>query len=326
MEKVRLGIAGPGRIVRRVMKDLRKAEHVDVRAVASRDGNRARAAAEEYGIPLAYASYADMASSGEIDLAYVALPHPFHCQTAKLFLENGVNVIVEKPFAVNGREAREMVECARERGLFLMEAMWTRFFPAALALKARIQAGELGEIRRITGDFSSRNPVDLNDRLYNRALGGGSLLDVGVYPLSLMCYYMDALPEKTQTISRRTDTGVDEMCAFQALFPGGGVGQGYSGLDADTDHVMKVYGALAWAEIPHFWHPTEFTLHRRGAEPEVCRFDPENEGFHHEFEYAARAILAGKTDQTVISLAESVAVMDVMDDMRRQMGVTYPGE
>ena len=124
MEKVRLGIAGPGRIVRRVMKDLRKAEHIEVSAVASRNTERAKAAAAEYDIPLAFGSYEEMAASNAVDFVYVAVPHPFHCPLSKLFLQAGKHVIVEKPFALNAKEAREMIDCAKANDRFLMEAMW----------------------------------------------------------------------------------------------------------------------------------------------------------------------------------------------------------
>lgn len=326
MDRIRLGIAGPGRIVHRVMTDLRRAEHIDVAAVASRSMERARQAAAELDIPLAFGSYEDMARSDAIDLAYVALPHPFHCAVAKLFLENGKHVIVEKPFAVNGREAREMVACARANGRFLMEAMWTRFFPMARALKQMIDAGELGEIRRITGDFASTAKPDYGDRLFNPALAGGSLLDVGVYPLSMMCYYKGALPRRIQVLSAKTVTGVDAVCAFQAQFADGAVGQGFSALDVSTEHAMMIYGTKARVEIPQFWHACRFIVHRPGQAPEAHEFAPESEGFYHEFEYAARCILSGETDQPVIPLGESVAIMDAMDAMRAQMGVSYPNE
>lgn len=326
MEKIRLGIVGPGRIVHRVMTDLRQAEHIDVAAVASRSIERAQHAAKELNIPLAFGSYRDMALSDAVDLVYVALPHPFHCDVAKLFLENGKHVIVEKPFAVNAREAREMVDCARAHGRFLMEAMWTRFFPMAQSLKAMIDAGEIGDIRRITGDFAFNSKPDYSDRLFNRELAGGSLLDVGVYPLSLMCFYKGALPHRIQVLSTKTVTDVDAMCAFQVQFADGAVGQGFSALDVTTEHTMMIYGTKAWVEIPNFWHACRFVVHRPGQAPEEHAFPPENEGFHHEFEYAAQCILNGKTDQMVIPLEESVAIMQAMDDMRAQMGVSYPME
>ena len=326
MEKIRLGIAGPGRIVHRVMTDLRKAEHIDIAAVASRSPERAEAAAAEFGIPRAFGSYAEMAASDAVDLVYVAVPHPFHCETAKLFLRGGKHVIVEKPFAINAREAREMVECARENRRYLQEAMWSRFFPAAQELKKRIEAGELGEIRRVTGDFAFRTPLNYEDRLLKRELGGGSLLDVGIYPLSLICFYVGALPEKVQVLYDRTITDVDSLCSFQLQFAGGAVGQGFSALDVNTDQVMKIYGTEGWAELPDMWHPTRFTVRRFRQEPEVHEFAPENEGFHHEFEYAARAILAGQTDQPVIPLADSLRLMEIMDGMRAEMGVRYPAD
>ena len=326
MDKVRLGIVGPGRIVRRVMTDLRRAEHIEIAAVASRSAERARAAAKEYGIPGYFDSYADMVASDAVDLVYVALPHPFHCETAKLFLSHGKHVIVEKPFAVNAREAREMVACAKANDRFLMEAMWSRFFPLSVELKARAQAGEFGNLRRITGDFAFKNDLNAEDRLFNRTLGGGSLLDVGIYPLSMMCYYKGMLPEDAQVFSTLTPTDVDGLCAFQIRFADGGVGQGFSALEVSTDQKMCLYGTEAWVEVTDFWHPTRYTVHRPGQEDEVRVFEPENEGFRHEFEYVARTILSGRTDQPVMPLEDSVRLMEVMDGMRARMGVTYPAD
>lgn len=326
MEKVRLGIAGPGRIVRRVMKDLRKAEHIEIAAIASRSIERAKAAAVEYDIPLAFGSYNEMAASEAIDLVYVAVPHSFHCELSKLFLSSGKHVIVEKPFALNAKEAQEMIDCAKANNRFLMEAMWSRFFPAAQALKRLIDSGAIGDIRRITADFAFRSVPNYEDRLFNRELGGGSLLDIGIYPLSLISFYKGMLPEKVQVLYNKTETDVDGMCSFQMQFPDGAVGQGFSSLEVTTDQGMKLYGAEGWIDLPDFWHPTKFIIHRSDKKPEECVFAPENEGFHHEFDYAAQTILAGKTDQDVISLRDSLRIMEIMDGMREHMGVRYLGE
>lgn len=326
MDRARMGIAGPGRIVHRVMADLRKAEHIEIAAVASRSIERAKAAAREFGIPHAFGSYEEMAASNAIDLVYVAVPHPFHCVLTKLFLAGGKHVIVEKPFALNATEAREMIDCARVNNRYLMEAMWSRFFPAAQALKALIHSGALGDIRLITADFSFRTTPDYEDRLFKRELGGGALLDVGIYPLSLICFYKDALPGEVQVLSMKAETGVDSLCSFQVQFADGAVGQGFAGLEVTTDQTLKLYGTEGWAELPDFWHPTRFTVHRSGQAAQQRVFVPENEGFHNEFEYAARAILARQTDQCVIPLAESLRIMEIMDAMRVRMGVRYPGE
>ena len=326
MEKVRLGIAGPGRIVRRVMKDLWKAEHIELAAVASRSAERGRAAAEAYGIPLVFEGYERMAESDAVDLVYVALPHPFHCQATKLFLSHGKHVITEKPFALNAKEAREMADCAKRHGRFLMEAMWSRFFPAALELKRRIAAGELGEIRYLSGSFSSRLAFDPKSRLFDLALGGGGLLDVGVYVLSLACYYKGALPADVQTYGNLASSGADTLCSFQLRFPDGAVGQGFCGLEVPAEDTMRICGTEAWAELPGFWHPTRFSICRFRQEPELHTFPAENEGFHYEFEAAALAILAGKAETEVMPPDESVGILQVTDQMRRQMGVRYPGE
>lgn len=326
MEKVRLGLVGPGRIVYRVMKDLRKAPHIDVAAVASRSMERSEKAKQDFDLQYAFDSYEAMAKSDVIDMAYIALPHPFHCAVTKLFLENGKHVICEKPFAVNAKEAREMIDCAKKNGRFLMEAMWTRFFPMSVSLKQAIAGGEFGDILRMTGSFSFRSTAPLEDRTFNRELGGGSLLDVGVYPLSMMCYFKDALPEKVQTLYMKGVTEVDDLCSFQLQFADGGVGQGFSALNVTTDSTLTLYGTKGWVVVPNFWHPTEYIAQFPGKEPETRTFPSENEGFWHEFEYAANCILRGETDQCVIPLEETVKIMEIMDGMRAEMGVTYPGE
>lgn len=326
MDKVRLGLVGPGRIVYRVMKDLRKAPHIDVVAVASRSMERSEKAKQDFDLRYAFDSYEAMAKSDVIDMAYIALPHPFHCAVTKLFLENGKHVICEKPFSVNAKEAREMIDCAKKNDRFLMEAMWTRFFPMAVSLKQAIVNGEFGDILRMTGSFSFRSQAPLEDRTFNRDLGGGSLLDVGVYPLSMMCYYKGALPEKVQTMYMRGVTEVDDLCSFQIQYADGGVGQGFSALNVTTDSTLTLYGTKGWAVIPNFWHGTEYIAHFPGKEPETRSFPAENEGFWHEFEYAANCILRGETDQCVIPLEETVRIMEIMDGMRAEMGVSYPGE
>lgn len=327
MKKIRLGLVGPGRIVYRVMADLRKAEHIDVAAVASRSQERAEKAKQDFDLPYAFTSYEEMAKSDVIDMAYIALPHPFHCEIAKLFLNNGKHVICEKPFAVNAREAQEMIDCAKANKLFLMEAMWTRFFPMALQLKQAVADGEFGDILRMTGAFAfcHGNP-DFSDRTFNRELGGGSLLDVGVYPLSMMSYYKGALPVKVQTMYMTAETGVDSLCSFQAQYADGAVGQGFSALNVTTDHTLVLYGTKARVEIPGFWKACRYIVHRPGEQPEVREFPAENEGFWHEFEYAANCILRGETDQCVIPLVETLEIMKIMDDMRAEMGVSYPCE
>ena len=326
MEKVRLGLVGPGRIVYRVMKDLRKAEHIDVVAVASRSMERSEKAKQDFDLQYAFDSYEAMAKSDVIDMAYIALPHPFHRDVTKLFLENGKHVICEKPFSVNAGEAEDMVACAKKNGLFLMEAMWTRFFPLSVSLKKAIESGEFGTILRMTGSFSFRSQAPLEDRTFNLELAGGSLLDVGVYPLSMMCYFKGALPVKVHTDSMRCVTGVDDLCAFQMQFEDGCAGQAFSAINVTTDSTLNLYGTEGWVHVPDFWHPTQYVAHFPGKEPEVRQFPAENEGFWHEFEYAANCILRGETDQCVIPLNESIEIMKIMDGMRADMGVKYPCE
>ena len=282
---IRLGILGPGRIVDRVMTDMANAKEVTVTAVASRSIDRAKAAAKRYGFPTAYGSYEEM--------------------------------------AVNDAETETMAACARENSVFLMEAMWTRFMPAAIKTKQLADDGEIGEIRHIDANFSYSGQYDEKDRLYNMDLAGGALLDLGVYPLMAITLFLGWKPDSVSAVSFKAPTGADtRMCALLG-FPSGATAQFFCGMDAEADQRLAVYGTEGWLEIPDFWHPTRVILHR-GGKQKTFKYPPENEGHHYEFDHAARCIRKGMTESPVVTLEESIAVSRLCTQMRKQTGIIYP--
>lgn len=328
MGNIRLGILGPGRIVRRVMNDFHKAQGIELTAVASRSLERAREAAVEYGAKYAFGSYEELAACSEVDLVYVATPHNFHCEQSILMMNHGKHVICEKPISISREETERMAACARENGVFLMEAMWTRCFPAAKRMKALIGAGEIGEVKHMYGLFStSLIDPDPEGRLLNPALAGGSLLDIGVYPLMAVTNILGWKPERVQCLSRMAKTQVDDAMSVQLQYASGATAQIMSGLDTFAPDQLFVYGSKGCIVVDQFWHPTSFTvIMADGGEPVRYAFDAEDEGYHHEFTEAARCIREGLRETPLVPLEESIAVSAIMENLRHEAGVYYPGE
>ena len=327
MEKVRVGVLGPGRIVRRVMKDFHKAQGVELIAVASRSPERAKQAAEEYGAKYAFSSYEEMAGCAEVDLVYIATPHVFHCEQAVLMMEHGKHVIVEKPMAVTEAQAKKMTECAKRNRVFLMEAMWTRFFPAWKKMMELIEGGEIGRVNHLYGVFcSSVEKADPESRLFAPSLAGGALLDIGVYPLMAATAVFGWEPRHMQQMHTLTETGVDSRMSVQLQYGNGATAQFMTALDAKGPSDLMIYGSKGCIRMADFWHPSAFEVVCANGEKKEYRFEAENEGFWQEFEAAAKYIRSGALEAKEISHAESVAVCGLTERLRHEAGVYYPGE
>lgn len=322
MEKVRIGVIGLGRIFHRVMADLENFEGCELYALAARDLGRAQAEAERYHARKAYGSYEELVSDPDVELVYIATPHVFHKEHTLLALEHGKHVICEKPFALNAAEAEEMVRKAREKGLFLMEAMWTRFLPAWEKLRSMKDAGELGTIRNIQGNFAYAAPYDRASRLYAPELAGGALMDVGIYLLSMGSYLLgDDGVNDVRVLCRPTRDGVDGSMAIQLSWENGASAQYFCAVDTMGTDGMKLYTDKMAIDIPHFWYATSFTAGRQ-----EYSFPPEHEGHAHQFVHAAKMIRHGRTESEVMPLDETLRLMRRMDAIRRDAGIRYPGE
>ena len=325
-KKIRLGLLGPGRIVSRVMTDMANAGHIEVAAVASRSLEKAREAAEKYHIPLAFGSYEAMAESPDVDLVYVATPHPFHEEQAVLMMSHKKGVIVEKPAAISDAQVRRMIDCAKENNVFFMEAMWTRFMPAMEKMKALLQEGAIGEVKNVYASFCYPGRIDVNDRVYNLALGSGALLDLGVYPLMAVMDILGNEPEIIHASMEKTEQGIDLRTSAEMKFANGATAQFVTGMDSMMTNELLISGSRGMIRMPGYVAPTTFTVSAFGKDSETFTYQKEHEGHHHEFEHAALCMLEGKIESPVVKWEDSFHAARICTIMRHANGLIYPQE
>ncbi|MFF0909822.1 Gfo/Idh/MocA family protein [Microbacterium enclense] len=319
------GILATGGIAHAFTSDLRTAG-LDVVAVGSRRLDSARAFAAEYDIPHAHGSYEELVADPDVDIVYIATPHPGHVDNALLALDHGKHILVEKPFTLNAEEAALIRDRAAEKGLLAMEAMWTRYLPHMVRIREILAAGTLGEIRVVSADHTQKISTDPAHRLNALELGGGALLDLGIYPISFAVDVL-GLPEQITALARLSDAGSDAEVATAFVHPGGAVSTTVSSSRGAGTNLAQIVGTEARIEIDRVWYtPTSFRVVRPDGEV-VEEFDTEIEGRGMQFQALAaeRLAAAGQRDSDVLPLDETVAIMGVLDEVRRQIGVTYPG-
>ncbi|MDE0448424.1 MAG: Gfo/Idh/MocA family oxidoreductase [Spirochaetaceae bacterium] len=325
-EAVNWGILGPGRIAVKFAIGLRDAAGARLVAVGSRSAERAARFAAEYGAARAHAGYEALAADPDVHAVYVATPHPQHAAACRLCLEAGKHVLCEKPLTVNAAEARAVAACAREHGVLLMEGMWTRFIPATAALRALIDAGEIGEPHVVHADIGFASAPDPASRLFAPELAGGALLDLGVYCVSFASMLLGT-PSGVAAAAHLGATGVDERTAVSLRYPGGAVAALTCSLTTRSPHLASVVGSGGYVIVgPRFWRSERLIVHRGDAAPDERRYPHTGNGFNYEAEHFMELIRAGATDSRVMPLAESIAISETLDAARRAIGVRYPFE
>ncbi|MFB6815320.1 Gfo/Idh/MocA family protein [Streptomyces sp. NPDC056347] len=326
---VRWGVLATGGIAATFAEDLRSMPDMEVVAVASRTDASARAFADRFGIPRAYGDWAGLVADEEVDVVYVATPHSAHRAAAGLCLEAGKPVLCEKAFTLNAREARELVGLARERGVFLMEAMWTYLNPVIRRMTELVRDGAIGEIRTVQADFGLAGPFGPGHRLRDPALGGGALLDLGVYPVSFAQLLLGE-PDRVQADAVLSPEGVDLHTSMLLGWSGAGASALLNcSIVADTPQTAAVTGTGGRIEFPRgFFYPERFVLHREGREPEefTAPAGTELRGMQFEQAEVARALRAGETESPLVPLDGSLAVMRTLDAVRDRVGVRYPAD
>jgi predicted dehydrogenase len=325
-DRLRWGILGTGGIARLFTSDLNLTDRA-VTAVGSRTQQSADAFASAFGIPRAHGSYEALAADPEVDVIYVSTPHPFHAEGARLALEHGKHVLVEKPFTLNAAEARAVVDLAAAKGLVVLEAMWTRWLPHMVRVRELLASGALGEVRAVLADHDQKLPVNPEHRLQNPALGGGALLDLGIYPVSFAWDVFGA-PSSVHAISSPTATGVDRQTAIIFGYPGGEQAVLHTQLDARGPSTAAIIGTEARIQIDPVWYtPTSFSL-IDPSDAVVERFEQEVPGRGMQFQAfeLERLVAEGATGGEVLPPEQSVAIMGTLDEIRRQIGLRYPGE
>ena len=323
---VRWGILAPGGISGAFAAALHQAEGAELAAVGSRDLDRARAFASKYGMSRAHGSYADLAADPGVDAIYIGTPHAFHERDTILCLGQGKHVLCEKPFAINAAEGRRMVQAAGENDRLLMEAMWTRFLPSLEHMQKVIGAGLIGEPRTLTADFGIRPEFDPHSRLFDPWLGGGALLDLGVYAVSLSSWLFGN-PVDIKGTANLGPTGVDDDSAFVLRHTGGQMTNAFQSFRVQTPREAVIQGTEGWVKLHEpWWGTSRLTIQTAVAEPETLEFSLRGGGYTHMAEAFMELIRTGQRDSGVMPLAESLTIMETMDILRRQWGQKYPME
>ncbi|WP_053850517.1 Gfo/Idh/MocA family protein [Streptomyces sp. NRRL B-24085] len=328
-QSVRWGILATGGIAAAFTADLVDLPDAEVVAVASRSEASAKAFADRFGIERAYGDWGALAEDADIDVVYVATPHAAHRAAAGLCLTAGRNVLCEKAFTLNAREAEELVGLAKEHGRFLMEAMWMYCNPLVRRLKALVDDGAIGEVRTVQADFGLAGPFPPSHRLRDPAQGGGALLDLGVYPVSF-AHLLLGEPSDVTAKAVLSEEGVDLQTGALLSWDSGALASLHCSLTGGTATIASVTGSLGRIDIPNgFFHPDRFVLHRDGRDPEEFVADPADgprNSLKHEAREVMRALRAGEAESPLVPLEGTLAVMRTLDAVRDRIGVRYPGE
>lgn len=325
-ERLRWGILATGGIARLFTNDL-KLNGFTVQAVGSRSQSSADAFAAEFEIPTAHGSYESLVADPDVDVIYVSTPHPLHVSNAILALEAGKHVLIEKPFAVNGTEAQAIADLARAKGLLVLEAMWTRYLPHMVRIREIIAAGTLGEVRTLIADHTQLLSDDPAHRINALELGGGALLDLGIYPISF-AWDLFGAPLTVQATATFKATGADAQVATIFGYEGGRVASTLSASDARGPNVATVLGTLARIDIDPVWYtPTTFrVVAPDGAVLEEYASEVIGRGMHFQAEAVERLVAEGNLTGDVLPIDETVAIIGTLDAIRGQIGLRYPGE
>lgn len=329
---LRWGVVATGRIAHKVTGDLARLEDAQLHAVSSRSQGSARAFAEEHGFAASYhdgpsgSGYQQLFADPRVDVVYVATPHAQHFEVVRAALEAGKHVLCEKPFTVNASEARELVQLAGERNLFLMEAVWTRFLPATRRALELIRGGTIGTVRWVQADLGFPAAYDPADRLWDPAAGGGALLDLAVYPLTWAVAAL-GFPQRLTAQGHLNQDGVDVQNTLTLKYPEGAAAQLTSSLQAAGPGMATISGTAGWIRTGSpLFNPRTLEICGLDGRIEVEDFHEEAEGFIYELRETARCIRAGLQESPLMPWNETVQVMELLDQAREQLGLRYAND
>jgi predicted dehydrogenase len=323
MTEIRWGVVGPGRIAEKVVEDFAVVDGARAVAVASRSLDRARDFAGRHGIDRAHGSYAAILADPDVDVLYVATPHPQHHAIALGALRAGKALLVEKAFTATVAGAQEVAAVSEQTGVFAMEAMWTRFQPAVVRLRELVADGAIGEVRSVQADLGVQREFDPTDRLFARELGGGALLDLGVYVVSFAQMLLGD-PDTVTATGSLFETGVDAEASVLLGYADGRSAALMCSLRNALPGQARVFGTTGWIDVlPRFHHPQTIVLHRAGAEPEEITLPQLGAGYAHELIEVGECLRAGRRESTVMPLADTLAVQRVLEDAAGRLGVTF---
>jgi len=325
-DRVGWGILGTGKIAVKFADDLRHVPGAVLTAVGSRRAETAEAFGRRFHIPHRHASYAALVSDPDVDIVYVSTPHTLHAENARLALEAGKHVLCEKPFTLNARQAAELITLGRRRGLFLMEAMWMRFLPAIVHVRQILAEQTLGDVRMLSADFGLQFAYDPAGRLFAPELGGGALLDLGVYPVSF-AHMVYGRPVTILSLASMGRTGVDDQSGILLRYPQGQIACLYTAMGVETPTEAVLTGAQGRLRMhAPFYCTDDLTLQLPGQRARSFHHRRTGNGLHYQAREVMACLRQGRSESGVMPLDESLAVMETLDAIRAQWGLRYPAE
>jgi len=322
---MKFSILGPGGIAHSLAEVVNKLEGIEAYAVASRDYGRAKAFADKWGYKKAYGSYEEMVKDPEVELVYIATPHSHHYQYAKMCLEHGKHILVEKAFTVNAAQAKELVALAREKNLLLAEAMWTRYMPGRKMVDDLIESGVIGEVHSMTSAFGF--PLTHVDRLMNPELAGGALLDLTVYPITAALMVIDGEVKDIQASAVMSDRGIDLQDSVTLTFENGKMAVLHTSMLDRTSCESIISGTEGFIKLNNVNNPSVISLYNSEREM-IASYDvPEQiNGYEYEVLACKKALEEGRIECPEMPHEEIIRVMEITDKIREIWGMTFPCE
>mgnify|MGYP002713031522 CR=1 FL=1 len=323
---IRWGILSTGTIAQQFAEGLGYVAEAELVAVGSRSHETAVSFAQKFDIPNVHTNYEDLANDPDVDVIYIGTPHVFHKENTLMCLEAGKHVLCEKPFALNAQDAQEMIAMARQKGLFLMDAVWTRFLPIMEEVRSLLKDGAIGEIRMLVANFGFQVSFDPQSRLFDPALGGGALLDVGIYPI-MLAHHLLGTPDEVIGQATLGQTGVDEQSTYLLKWHNGALAQLSAAVRTQMNQEAIIYGTNGRIHLVQPWWMGEryLTLTQDGESKQISVPFVGN-GYNYEATAVSEAIRAGWTEHPIMPLDETIAIMQTMDTLRQQWGLVYPQE
>jgi len=326
MKTVKWGILGTGRIAHTFAKALQFANQCELYAVGSRDVDKALKFAGEFNLPKFYGTYQELVSDPDVDVIYIATPHNLHLENTLLALDNNKHVLCEKPLGVNSKEVKIMIEKAREKQLFLMEALWSRFLPRIEKVKALIDAGEIGDIRLLTASFCIKSENPPEHRHFNINLCGGAILDIGIYNIFLSLYLFGE-PVRFSASAVLDVQGGDNSSSYTFVNSNNSLSVMHASFMATLPYVTaEIQGTKGKIELEHLWFtPGKVKVINQNGEKRTWNFKPKCNGYEYQAEEVAKCILTGQLESPKWTWNDSILLVETMDKLRNECGVFYPG-
>ena len=322
---MKIGVLGTGGIVAAVAPTIKKLEETECYAIASRTLERAEEAAAEYGFKKAYGSYEELVNDPEVELVYIATPHSRHFEDMKLCIEHGKHVLCEKAFTLNAAQTREIRHLAAEAGVYVAEAIWTRYMPSRKMIQEVLDSGIIGNVRTLTANLSYK--INQNRRCIEPELAGGALLDIGIFGLNFTVMHFGTEIEKIESSVQFTDTGVDGMESLTVFYKDGRMAVLTHSMFGRSDRKGIFYGEKGYIVVENINNPQSITVF--DSEDRVIKrveIPEQISGYEYEFIEAVKCIKNGKIESDSMPFDDSIFMMEIMDGIRRDWGFVYPQE